>query len=88
MKGQSLPVTVLVVVRGKEVPLDKVPDQTVVRSLTQLASEVGKRLAGAECPDHKQGPTQIRIHVGTSGDADIRYESCCLKLRDAVGKLL
>jgi len=88
MKGQSLPVTVLVLVRGKEVPIDRVPDQSVVRPLRQLAAEVGQRLAKVKCPDHKQGPTQIRIHVGTAGDADIRYESCCLKLRDAVGKVL
>ena len=83
-----LPVSVLVVVRGKEVPLDSVTDQTVVRPLKQLATDVGKRLDKVKCPEHKQGPTEVRIHVGLGGDADIRYESCCLKLRDAVGKVL
>jgi len=83
-----LPVSVLVVVRGKEVPLDRVTDPTVVKPLKQLAHDVGMRLATVKCPVHKQGPTEVRIHVGIAGDADIRYESCCLKLRDAVGRAL
>src|SRR5258706_15358856 len=86
--GRMLPVSVLVLGRGREVPLDSVSDPSVVAPLKQLAGEVGKRLAKVQCPEHKQGPTEVRIHVDAAGDADIRYESCCLKLRDAVGRVL
>ena len=81
-------VSVLVSVRGKDVPLDQVRDPSVVRAFRQLADDVGKKLATVTCAQHKQGPTQVRLAVDHAGNADLRYESCCLALRDAVGKQL
>ncbi|MFO0569643.1 MAG: hypothetical protein U0263_28600 [Polyangiaceae bacterium] len=84
----SVPVSVLVTVRGKEVPLDQVRDPSVVRAFRQLATDVGKKLAGVACPTHDKGPTQVRVIVDKNGGVDLRYESCCLALRDLVGKRL
>lgn len=81
-------VSVLVNVRGKDVPLDQVRDPSIVRAFRQLADDVGKKLAGVTCPTHKKGPTLVKLVVDKSGNADLRYESCCLSLRDAVGKRL
>jgi len=81
-------VSVLVSVRGKDVPLDQVKDASIVRAFRQLADDVGKKLAGVTCPTHQKGPTLVRLVVDKSGNADLRYESCCLMLRDAVGKKL
>lgn len=82
------PVTVLVSVRGCEVPLDQVRDPNVVRAFRQLASDVGRKLAQVRCPEHAKGATSVRLHVDQKGGVDLRYESCCLKLRDAIGKAL
>jgi hypothetical protein len=83
-----LPVSVVVNVRGKDVPLDQVRDPAVVRAFRQLADDVGLKLGAVKCPTHKQGPTLVRLAVDKAGNADLRYESCCLALRDAVGKML
>ncbi|MBI3206009.1 MAG: hypothetical protein HYZ29_31015 [Myxococcales bacterium] len=83
-----LAVSVLVSVKGKDVPLDQVRDPAVVRAFRQLADDVGQKLATVSCPVHKKGPTQVRLAVDKGGNADLRYESCCLALRDAVGKKL
>ncbi len=85
---KPLPVSVLVSVRGKDVPLDQVRDPAIVKAFRQLADDVGKKLANVSCPTHKQGPTLVKLVVDKSGNADLRYESCCLALRDAVGKQL
>jgi hypothetical protein len=53
-----------------------------------MGLDIGGKLATVSCPDHHQGPTDVRIHVGRGGNADLRYESCCAALRDVVGKAL
>lgn len=83
----KVPVSVLVNVRGKDVPLDQVKDASIVRAFRQLADDVGQKLAGVTCATHKQGPTAVRLVVD-KGNADLRYESCCLALRDLIGKKL
>lgn len=85
---KPLAVSVLVSVRGKDVPLDQVRDPAIVKAFRQLANDVGTRLAKVSCPTHKKGPTQVKLVVDKSGNADLRYESCCLALRDAVGRTL
>ena len=74
--------------RGKKVSLDKVTDTRIRSALTQMAKDVGSKLADAKCPEHEQAPTAIRLHLTASGDADLQYESCCEKLRDVVAKAL
>lgn len=83
-----VPVKVLVSVRGREVSLDQVRNTGVVRTFHQLSSEVGQKLAMVRCPEHQQTATSVRLHVDEKGGVDLRYESCCLKLRDAIGKAL
>jgi hypothetical protein len=77
---KELAVSVLVSVRGKDVPLDQIRDPAIVKAFRQLAD--------VTCPTHKMGPTLVTLVVDKGGNADLRYESCCLALRDAVGKRL
>jgi len=48
----------------------------------------GLRLAQAKCPTHDQGPTNVRLHFDASGAGDLKYESCCEKLGEAIAKLV
>lgn len=75
-------------VQGKTVAAADVKDKAVAQALAQMGRDIGAKLAGVKCPEHNQGPTEVRIHVARGGNADLRYESCCTKLRDAVGKAL
>jgi hypothetical protein len=81
-------VAVTVDFRGKKVALDKVTDPRIRTALVQMAKDVGAKLSEAKCPEHGQVPTQIRLHLTASGDADLQYHSCCEKLRDVVAKAL
>lgn len=81
-------VTVTVDFRGKKVALDKVTDPRIKSALAQMAKDVGAKLAQTKCPEHKQAPTEIRLHLTASGDADLQYQSCCEKLRDVIAKAL
>ena len=63
-------------------------EATVRAALTKMGKEIGSKLATARCPEHGQTPTDVRVHVSASGDADLKYESCCEKLRGVVGKAL
>jgi hypothetical protein len=81
-------VTVTLDVRGKSVPVDKISDATVRAALEQMGRDVGKKLAHAKCPTHASTPTDVRLHVSASGNADLKYESCCEKLKEAVSKAL
>lgn len=83
-----VPVAVTVNFRGRDVPLASVSDQRVVSALTEMGRNVGGLLAPVRCPVHRKAPSDVRLHVDATGNADIRYESCCTKLRDAIGKAL
>ena len=80
--------TVTVNFRGRDVPLASVSDQRVVSALTEIGNNVGGLLAPVRCPVHRKAPSDARIPVDATGNADIRYESCCKRLRDAIGKAL
>lgn len=69
-------------------PLDQVRDQRVVSALQAAARDVGARLSKAKCPTHGKGPTDVRLHFDSSGNGDLKYESCCEKLGEAVSKLV
>lgn len=69
-------------------PLDQVRDPRVVSALQAAARDVGSRLAKAKCPTHGKGPTDVRLHFDSSGNGDLKYESCCEKLGEAVSKLV
>lgn len=84
----SLAVRVTMDVQGKAVAAADVKDKAVGQALMQMGRDIGAKLARVKCPEHGQGPTEVRVHVGRNGNADLRYESCCTKLRDAVGAAL
>lgn len=86
--ARNLDVRVTMDVQGKAVAAADVKDKSVAQALAQMGRDIGAKLAGVKCPEHHQGPTEVRVHVGRGGNADLRYESCCIKLRDAVGKAL
>jgi hypothetical protein len=83
-----IPVTVTIDVQGRAMSADKVKDANLRNALTKMGRDIGTKLAKASCPDHKKTPTDVRIHVSTGGDADLKYESCCEKLRGIVSKAL
>lgn len=83
-----LSVAVTVAVGRKVVALDDVRDPRVVSALRQAARDVGARLEVAKCPEHGKGPTNVRLHFDASGAGDLKYESCCAKLGEAIRKLV
>lgn len=83
-----VPVRVTVMVGRKVVALDDVRDPRVASALRQAANDVGKRLASATCPAHGKGPTDVRLHFDASGSGDLKYESCCAALGEAISKLV
>ena len=83
-----LSVRVTVAVGRKTVALDDVKEARVASALRQAAKDVGTRLASARCPTHGKGPTDVRLHFDASGAGDLKYESCCEKLGEAVAKLV
>lgn len=83
-----LPVRVTVAVGRKVVAIDEVRDARVQKALKDAARDVGTRLASAKCPEHGKGPTDVRLHFDASGAGDLKYESCCAKLGEAVSKLV
>lgn len=83
-----IPVRVTVAMGRKSVALEDVTDPRVVTALKQAAKDLGARLAKVSCPTHVRGPTQVRLHIDPSGAADVKYDSCCEKLAELVGKVL
>ena len=83
-----IPVRVTVSMGRKTVSLDDVKDQRIVSALRQAARDVGLRLDAATCPTHGKGPKDVRLHVDARGGTDLKYESCCAELGEAVSKLI
>jgi hypothetical protein len=84
----ALQVRVTVAVGRKVVALDDVKDPRIVGALKQAAKDVGTRLEKAKCPTHNKGPTDVRLHFDAAGAGDLKFESCCEKLGEAIAKLL
>lgn len=83
----GLPVKVTLWIRGRgDVPAEQVSDKRVSKALVQMGKDLGTKLEHVRCPTHGQGPTNVRIQVGASGEGDLRYESCCEALVSAVGQ--
>jgi hypothetical protein len=59
-----------------------------VTALRQAAKDIGTRLVGVKCPTHGKGPTDVRLHFDAAGNGDLKYESCCEKLGEAIAKVL
>lgn len=83
-----LPVRVTVAVGRKTMALEDVRDPRIVTALAQAGADIGRKLSTAKCPVHGKGPTDIRLHFDAGGNGDLKYESCCEKLGEAISKLL
>ncbi len=83
-----LSVRVTVAMGKKAVSLEEVKDQRIVTALRQASRDIGAKLAHVKCPVHAKGPTDVRLHFDAGGNGDLKYESCCEKLGEAVGKAL
>ena len=83
-----LPVKVTVSVNGKTVPVEQVKDPRVANALKQMGRDMGAKLAKISCPEHHRPVADVRIHVGRTGDGDIKYDVCCEKLTQAVARAL
>lgn len=81
-------VKVTLSIRGQTVPVDQVRDKSVAAALRKMGQDVGKTLDGIRCPEHDRGATDVRIHVGTSGNGDLKYEVCCMQLTTAIQRVL
>src|SRR5262249_53899608 len=86
--GPMVQVRVTVAMGRKVVGLDDVKDPRIVGAFRQAAKDVGTRLANVKCPEHGKGPTDVRLHFDASGSGDLKYESCCQKLGEAIAKVL
>ncbi len=82
-----VPVKVTIAVGRKTMALEDVQNQKVVSELRQAARDLGMRLVSAKCPFHAKGPVDVCLHFDASGTGNLKYESCCEKLGEAVAKL-
>lgn len=83
-----VPVRVTVAMGRKIVPIDEVKDNRISVALKQAGKDLGLKLAKVSCPTHHRGPTHVRLHIDGSGNGDVKYDSCCEKLAEAIGKVL
>ena len=83
-----LSVHVTVTMGARTVALDQVTDARISTALRATARDVGKRLEKIRCPEHDKLATNVRVHFDSKGNADLKYDSCCSKLGDAIGKAL
>jgi hypothetical protein len=81
-----LPVRVTVSLGSKTVALEHVTDARISTALRAAGQDVGRRLDSIRCPVHHKNASNVRVHFGARGDADLKYDSCCEKLGEAVGK--
>jgi hypothetical protein len=82
------PVKVTVAVGARRVPIEEVTDSRVRVALQGAAKQVADKLAAVRCPTHQRAPADIRIHFDKSGQADLKYDSCCATLGEKVGQAL
>jgi hypothetical protein len=83
-----LSVSVTVTLGSKTVALEQVTDARISTALRAAGQDVGRRLEPIRCPDHHKAASNVRVHFGARGEADLKYDSCCEKLGEAVGKAL
>jgi hypothetical protein len=81
-------VKVTAAVGTRTVRLEDISDSRVRAGLQSAVTQVATRLATVKCPTHKKGPTDVRIHFDRNGAADLKYDSCCPLLAEAIGRAL
>jgi hypothetical protein len=83
-----LSVKVTVSLGARTVPIDDVSDARIRTAFQGAAKQVAAKLATVQCPTHKKGPIDVRIHFDRHGAADLKYDSCCPALGAKVGEAL
>ncbi|HZU82290.1 MAG TPA: hypothetical protein VE987_05215 [Polyangiaceae bacterium] len=83
-----LPVRVTVDVGGRPVPVEELADARLAAALRNVGQDVGRRLAGIDCPVHRKPATNVRVHFDARGNADLKYESCCERLGRRIGETM
>jgi hypothetical protein len=81
-------VKVTVTIGNRSVPVEDVRDPRIATGVRSAGKDVGATLDRVKCPIHKKGPTNVRLHFDARGAADLKYDSCCEALGEAVGKAL
>lgn len=81
-------VKVSVTVGSRSVPVDQVRDPRIAAGVRSAGKDIGAKLDTVKCQVHGKGPTNVRLHFDARGTADLKYDSCCAALGDAVGKAL
>jgi hypothetical protein len=81
-------VKVTVVVGRKTLSATEVTDARIAGPLKAAGKDIGTKLAKVKCPEHKQGPTNVRLHFDASGNGDLKYDGCCGKLAEVIEKKL
>jgi hypothetical protein len=81
-------VSVTVTIGRRVVPLEQVTDRRISAGLDATARQVANALERVRCPTHGKPASNVRLHFEANGAADLRYDSCCAALGDAVSKVL
>lgn len=81
-------VKVTIMQRGQVLALEQVKDTRIAGPFRNMAAQIGRTLDGIRCPEHGKQATDVRLHVDAKGGVDLKYESCCPKLGELIGKAL
>jgi hypothetical protein len=83
-----LSVHITVTLGSRTLPIEQVTDARISTALRAAGQNVGKRLEKILCPAHQKTATNVRVHFDARGNADLKYDSCCEKLSETIGKAL
>lgn len=81
-------VKVTVMIGNRSVPVEEVSNPRVASALKTAGRDLGAKLDAVSCPEHGKGPSNVRMHFGRNGAADLNYDSCCEKLGKLIGEKL
>ena len=86
--ADMLHVRVTMSIKGRDVSAEEVKDATVGAALKKAGRDMGAKLEPLTCPEHGRGATNVRMHFDRHGAGDLKYDSCCEKLGQVIGKAL
>lgn len=81
-------VAITVTMGRRTVPLEQVTDRRIASALESAGRQISGKLDKVKCPAHGSGPTNVRVHFDAKGAADLKYDSCCAELGQAVTRAL
>jgi hypothetical protein len=84
----TVKVAVTVTIGRRTLPVEQVTDRRIAAAFDAAARDIGKKLDGVKCPAHGSSPRDVRVHFDARGAADLKYDSCCPALGEAVSRAL